>query len=233
MLDLTASYMQWVIGGLVAAGLFVFFLPAYKPIWAIEAAMWGLVLGLLLMVLSLAQVFWYLSPWIGLALFLAAVGYIAYWLVPSNRRYEVLTEAVVDAPPQKVFESAIDLSYFHPVSSQARVESVTVVGNGGEMGKGVHVVTRLRASGLRLEGVDLITEFDPPRVYADETLGTNSTVRFTFEPRGSGTSIRVQSNGELSIPNAVLTGMMKKSVIERMRKSRVEWLDGIRNRVAR
>ena len=84
---------------------------------------------------------------------------------------------------------------------------------------------------MRMVGTDLITEFDPPRAYADETEGTSSTVRFTFEPEGSGVRVRVHSVGVQSMPNAMLAGYARKSLIERTRKARLEWMEAIRSRL--
>jgi hypothetical protein len=231
MIDLNAGWVTYGAAGLVGAALAIFLLPFYKQPWLVELALLFVVLGGIIIVLGIAETAWILNAWAGLVVLLALLGYIAFWLPPSRRRLDVDTEGIIAAPPERVFACATDPAFnFQP-------KNVTVVwtrieGNGGVKGEGARLVTRLKAGSLRLEGIDLITVWDPPRRYADRTLGSGSEVTYFFEPRGGGTYVRTEYRGVMSMANAILTGFTRSKVRGSLRQYRLDWMDAIRQRLA-
>jgi hypothetical protein len=231
MIDFNAGWVTYTAVGFIVLSLAILLLPFYKRPWLFELGMLAMVLGLIAVVLGIAETAWILNPWAGLVVLLALLGYLAFWLPPSRRRLDVDTEGIIAAPPEKVFACATDPAFTYQPKNMT-VVSMRIEGNGGVKGEGVRLITRIRSGSLRLEGVDLITAWDPPRRYADRTLGSGTEVTYVFEPRGGGTYVRTESRAVMSMANAILTGYTRSKVRENLRQYRLEWIEAIRQRLA-
>ena len=230
MIDFNAGWVIYAAIGLIVLSLAIFLLPFYKRPWVFELGLLALVLALISVVLGTAETAWILNPWAGLVVLLALLGYLAFWLPPSRRRLDVDTEGTIAAPPEKVFACATDPAFsYHP--KNMTVVSTRIESNGGVRGEGTRMITRIRSGSLRLEGVDLITAWDPPRRYADRTLGSGSEVTYVFELRGGGTYVRIEYRGVMSMANAILTGYTRSKVRENLRQYRLGWMEAIRQRL--
>jgi hypothetical protein len=231
MIDLNSGWVTYAAVGLIGLAFAIFLVPVYKRPWVIELGMLALVLALMTVVLGIAETAWILNPWAGLVVLLALLGYLAFWLPPSRRRLDVDTEGMIAAPPESVFACATDPAFIHQPKNMT-VVSMRIDGNGGVKGEGARLITRIRSGALRLEGVDVITAWDPPRRYADRTLGTGSEVTYVIEPRGGGTYIRTEYRGMLSMSNAILTGYSRSKMLQNLRQLRLDWMEAIRQRLA-
>ncbi len=231
MIDLTAGWVSYASAGLIVLGLAIFWLPVYKQPWVMEVGMLALVLAVIAVVLGIAQTVWIINQWAGLVVLLLLLGYLAFWLPPSRRRIDVDTEGIIAAPLERVFACATDPAFIH-LPKNTTVVSMRIADNGGVRGEGSRLITRVKAGSLRLEGVDLITAWDPPRRYSERTLGAGNELTYVFEPRGGGTYVRAEYRAVMSMANALLTGFRKSKVRESMRQYRLEWIEAIRRRLA-
>jgi hypothetical protein len=107
------------------------------------------------------------------------------------------------------------------------------VKGGGPLGPGAVIVGKGRVHGMRLQGEDMLLEFDPPRRYTERTLGVPlNQVTVTFETTGDGTHVLCQYRGLMSYPNAVVAGwLMRSRSVDRLRRHRQAWLEAIRREV--
>ena len=109
----------------------------------------------------------FLSPPLGFLLAVAIIAYLAYWVPESHRLLVIHAEAVIAAPPERVFALATDPAAeprLLPMVTSAVAESAQPLGVGSRH--------RMRAGFklLRLQGTDEIVEYDPPRRYAARTV---------------------------------------------------------------
>ncbi len=230
MIDFNSGLVTYGSVALILIGIAIFMVPVYKQPWVLELGVLALVLAVIGVVLGIAETAWIINPWAGLVVLLLLLGYLAFWLPPSRRRLDVDTEGIIAAPLERVFECATDPAFIHRPKN-ATVVSTRIAGNGGVKGEGTRLITRIKAGSLRLEGVDLITAWDPPRRYAERTLGAGNELTYVFEPRGGGTYVRTEYRSVISMPNALLTGFRKSKVRESMRQYRLEWIEAIRQRL--
>jgi uncharacterized protein YndB with AHSA1/START domain len=172
------------------------------------------------------------SPVAGLLVALPFAAYFAYLLPSSHRRLAVDTEATIAAPPDRVFACASDPAmqpHLMPIVTESHVKG------GGPLEPGAVIASKGQVRGIRLQGEDLMLEFDPPRRYTERTLGVAmNQVTVTFEPTIDGTHVLCQYRVLMSYPNAVVGGwIMRRRTMDRLRRQRQEWLEAIRREVTK
>jgi uncharacterized protein YndB with AHSA1/START domain len=228
--DLVANWLANLPLVLLVAGFLLLVLPVYKPPWVIETAMWVLASGAILLSLGLVAVIAVRSPLVGLLVALPFAAYFAYLLPASHRKLAVDTEATIAAPPDRVFACASDPAMqprLMPVISEAYVKG------GGPLGPGAVIVGKGTVHGMRIQGEDMMLEFDPPHRFTERTLGVPmNQMTVTFEPMVAGTHVLCQYRAVMSYPNAVFGGwIMRRRSVERLRRFRQDWLEAIRREV--
>ena len=228
--DLVSNWVANLPIVLLVAGFLLFVLPVYKPPWLIETGMWLFTGATILLSLGIVAVVAVRSPAAALLVALVLGAYFAYLLPASNRRIAVDTEATIAATPDRVFALASDPALqprLMPIVTESYVKG------GGPLQSGVVIVSKGRANGLRLQGEDLMLEFDPPRRYTERTLGIPmNQITVTFEPTADGTHVLCQYRLLMSYPTAVFGGwLMRRRSVDRLRRLRQGWLEAIRREV--
>lgn len=230
-IDLVSNWLANVPLVLLIVGLILVALPAYKPPWVIETGLWMVAAGAILASLGLVAVTAVWSPVVGVLVALPFAAYFVYLLPGSHRGLAVDTEATIAAPPDRVFACASD-----PAMQPRLMPIVTesYVKGGGPLGPGAVIASKGYVRGIRLQGEDLMLEFDPPRRYTERTLGVSmNQVTVTFEPTADGTHVLCQYRALMSYPNAVVGGWItRRRSVDRLRRQREEWLEAIRREVA-
>jgi hypothetical protein len=200
------------------------FLPIQKKIWHVEVLYWVFATAACLIGLQVVVDAAVYSPMAGGLVALVLVLYIAHWIPSSHRRVVVEAEDVIPAPPAAVFAVATNLSAWprlFPGLLSARTE------DGGAIHPGSRIVSRLRSP--RIDGVDVMVEFDPPRRYADRTLETvENLTTVSFAPSPEGTRVTYRADQLLSIPNAILVGYNKGAIRKGILKRRLEWFRNLK-----
>jgi uncharacterized protein YndB with AHSA1/START domain len=229
-IDLVSNWLANLPIVLFIAGLVLLILPGYKAPWVIETGMWLIAVGVIILSLGLVAVIALRSPVVSLLVALPLAAYFAYLLPASHRGLAVDTEATIAAPRERVFACASDPAMqprLMPVITESYVKG------GGPLGPGAVIVGKGRVHGMRLQGEDMLLEFDPPRRYTERTLGVPlNQVTVTFETTGDGTHVLCQYRGLMSYPNAVVAGWLMRSRSEdRLRRHRQAWLEAIRREV--
>ena len=229
-IELVSNLLADIPTVLLIAGLLVLILPVYKPPWVMETGLWLIAAGGILLLLGMLALIALWSPAVGLVVALVLAAYFVYLLPASHRSLAADTEATIPAPPDRVFGIAIDPAA-QPRLVPAIVESH--VKGGGPLRPGAVIAGKGRLLGTRIQGEDVLLEYDPPRRYTERTLGVPmNQVTVTFDPTGDGTYVVCQYRALMSYPNAVLGGWFaRRRTLGRLRRYRQEWLEAIRREV--
>ena len=229
-ISLVANYLVSLPIALVAAGAALIYLPLSRPISVVEIGWWlvasGLLVEGLLWALGLVLIFWPLS----ILLLLALVVYVAWWVLPSHRGLEVVNEALIVAPPERLFFLAIE------PRSQLRLSPAVkeaFVKGGGGLGVGSIIVSRTGMRGFRITGEDMLVDYDPPHRYTERTLNAPpNQLTVTFESLGEQTRVACRYVGQLSLPNAIVSGLLRGVTRRQLRVHRERWLHALRREAA-
>ena len=104
-------------------------------------------------------------------------------------RPQVEVSTFVDAPPERVWEIAVDLSRMGEWSDENKGGEWL----DGEPGPGHRFRGRNELGDMAWETVSVVTEFDPPRAFewaVGDPKNASATWRYDLSPEGSGTRLR-------------------------------------------
>ena len=108
---------------------------------------------------------------------------------------DVAVAVAIDRPPGAVAAFAMD-----PANDTAWIGALTEVRllTPGPLGTGTQVLRVARFLGKRIEYVNEITAFDPPRLLEMRSVRAPfpMTVRYEFAEDGAGTRMRIHTTGE-------------------------------------
>jgi uncharacterized protein YndB with AHSA1/START domain len=217
-----------ILYGLMAVmliGLVIPWMPIWKPLWVLEQGSWLIVVSVGTVILLSIGLVIQLNVAAGALLLIVFLAYIGYWVPRSRRVVEAKAEAVVAASPEAVFALATDPSAIHRLHPD-------ILSAHADDGRPTGVGSRIRARSRsgRIEGVDLVVEFDAPHRYADRTLSGAPANSFsvTFTPSGGGTLIHWESRHLLPFPMAVISGYRKPGISRQLIKTRQRWVENVR-----
>ena len=134
---------------------------------------------------------------------------------------DVTVEQRIEAPPERVAAYAMD-----PANDASWIRALTEVEvlTGGPVGVGTRVKRVASFLGKRIEYVNEIEEYEPPRRLAMRSVEAPfpMTVVYEFEPAGQGTLMRITTGGDTSgfyrLAGPLLAGQVRRGVAGDLRK---------------
>ena len=152
---------------------------------------------------------------------IVALAATTIWLVActrrSARRIHAQSDTVFRCTPEKAFALLADPQK-EPLYRR-ELERVQLLAARPAVGTVFRAWVRIQGDpghpGIHLVGEELITEFDPPRVYAATVVGEPVRTRLVFERVADGTHVTATYGDVISFEEAAMGGVFRRSEVER------------------
>jgi hypothetical protein len=153
---------------------------------------------------------------------IVALAATAIWLVAcmrrSARRIHAQSDTVFRCTPEKAFALLAEPQK-EPLYRR-ELERVELLSAGRPaVGTAFRAWVRIQGDpgqpGIHLVGEELITEYDPPRVYATTVVGEPTQTRLVFEDVADGTHVKATYEDVISVEEAVMGGVFRRGEVER------------------
>jgi hypothetical protein len=147
---------------------------------------------------------------------------IATWLVmcmrPAPRRIHVESETVFRCTPEKAYDLLAEPRkepLFRSETERVEVLSVGTLAVGTVVRGWVRLPRDSGTPGIYLVAEEVITEYDPPRIYATRVVGQPSQTRLTFDAVANATRVIADYQSTIGFAEAVTGGVFSRGEVER------------------